>query len=167
MRIYLIQPGENDSNELTDKGVIQIKLLARKLISNKIKISQIYVNGNNISRQTGELLSKAIEVPLISDERFSEVRRDVIFGNSYSSDIDNLKSINLFINEIFYRNEDVIITIGGGVHRVIISMLTGMPLEETRHFFFQNTGVSVLCYDNGTKKWRINSINDVNHLRIP
>lgn len=167
MKIYLIQPGENDSNNLTSNGVLQIKSLARKILSERIDVNKIYVNGSNISKQTGELLSKMLEIPIFSDERFVEIGKDIILGKFNNLDLENLDNLNLFIDEIVHKNKDVIITIGGGIHRLIISKLTGMPLVETRHFYFQNSGVSILHYDNGTAKWRISSVNDVNHLRIP
>lgn len=167
MKIYLIQPGDNDSENLTPKGKSDILSLARKINNDKISVNRIYVNGHSISRQTGNLLSKALEVPIISDERFSEIRKEVILGNFNGFDSENLHHINLFVDEIVTRKNDAIITIGGGIHRVIISRLTGMSLPETRHFSFKSAGISTLHYDNSTGRWRINSLNDVNHLRLP
>lgn len=167
MKIYLVSPGENDSRNLTDKGKSDIYSLIRKLTNDKIKVKRIYVNGHNVSRQTGNMLSKAFEVPIISDERFSEIGKGVILGSFNDLDLENLRYLNLFIDEIVARKNDVIITIGAGVHRAIISRLTGLPLQETRHFSFKSAGISTLYYDDGTGRWRINSLNDVNHLRLP
>lgn len=163
MKIYLVQP----AYDLSKNKDLEIQALARKLISDKININRIYVNEQEFSVGTGSILSKALKVPIVTDSRFLDVGKDVILGSSDNRDFDNLQNINLFIEEIVDKNDNVLITIGGGIHRIIISKLTGMSLAETRHFRFQNTGVSVLHYDNDTKKWRINSINDVNHLRIP
>lgn len=167
MKIYLIQPGENDLENLTDKGKSEIYSLIRRFSNDKIKINRIYVNGNSVSRQTGNMLSKAFEVPIISDERFSEIGKEVILGSFNGLDFENLQNVNLFIDEVVARKNDVIITIGAGIHRAIISRLTGLPLQETRHFYFKSAGISILSYDNGTGRWRINSLNDVNHLRLP
>ncbi len=167
MKIYLIQPGQNELGSLTEKGRWELNTLARRLINEKIEVNRIYVNGHSISRQTGNLLSKTLEVPIISDERFSEIRKDVILGNLNEFDIENLQCVNLFVDEIVGKKNDALITIGGGIHRVIISRLTGMPLEETRHFSLTPAGISTLYYDNSTGRWRINSLNDVNHLRLP
>ena len=167
MKIYLIQPGQNELGSLTEKGRWELNTLARRLINEKIGVNRIYVNGHSISRQTGNLLSKTLEVPIISDERFSEIRKDVILGNLNEFDLENLQCVNLFVDEIVGKKNDALITIGGGIHRVIISRLTGMPLEETRHFSLTPAGISTLYYDNSTGRWRINSLNDVNHLRLP
>lgn len=167
MKIYLVQPTPHVSSNFTDSVNFEIQALARRMLSNKINIGRIYVNGNDISQKTGSILSKILHVPVFRDDRFSEVNKNVIFGNFENIDFQNLENINLFIEEIVDKNNDVVITIGEGVHRVIISKLTGMSLTETRHFYFQNAGISVLHYDNATKIWRINSINDVNHLRFP
>ncbi|MBM3232425.1 histidine phosphatase family protein [Candidatus Pacearchaeota archaeon] len=166
MKIYLIQPGENDSSNLTKNGERGLYSLARKLINDKVQIERVYVNGYNISRQSGKILSNKLEVPIISDERFFEVKKEFILGD-VQGDIENLENINLFIDEIVSKGKNVIITIGGGIHRIIISKLTGMSLQETRHFSFKPAGISILYYDNTTGRWRINSLNDVNHLRIP
>ncbi len=167
MKIYLIQPGENDLKNLTDNGRSDINSLVRRFNNDKIKVNRIYVNGHSISRQTGVMLSKAFEVPIISDERFSEIGMDFILGNFNEFDFENLQNVNLFLDEIVTRKNDVIITIGAGIHRAIISRLTGMPLQETRHFSLKPAGISTLHYDNSTGRWRINSLNDVNHLRLP
>ena len=167
MNIYLIQPGQNEEGSLTEKGRWELNTLTRRLINDKINVNRIYVNGHSISRQTGDMLSKALEVPIISDERFSEIGKDVILGNFNELDFENLQCVNLFVDEIVCRKNDAMVTIGGGVHRVIISRLTGMSLEETRHFSLTPAGISTLYYDNSTGRWRINSLNDVNHLRLP
>lgn len=169
MKIYLIQPGENDSSNLTKNGELELYSLARRFLSDKIDIHRVYVNGHDVSRQSGQILSKKLEVPVISDERFVEVNRDIILGNIKEEDFDNLDNVNLFIDELANKGKNAIITIGGGIHRLIISRLTGMPINETRHFSFLPSGVSILerSKKDGTEKWRIAVINDTNHLRIP
>lgn len=169
MRIYLVQPGENETGNLTEKGKWQLHTLARRLINEKIEVDRVYVNGHNISRQCGEIISKSLRVPIISDERFTEIDKLVIIGELNESHLENIENINLFIDELANKSKDVIITIGGGIHRMIISRLTGMQLSETRHFLFKSSGVSILEYsnDNGTGKWRILSLNDLTHLSVP
>jgi broad specificity phosphatase PhoE len=167
MKIYLVHPGENDSIYLTEGGVWQLNTLARRLINERIDVDRIYVNGHDVSRQSGHILSKILRVPIVSDERFVELNKKVILGNVDPIDLENLENINCFVDEVINKKKDAIITIGDGIHRFIISRLTGMSLQETRHFSLQSSGISTLYYDNSTAKWRINSINDVNHLRIP
>lgn len=171
MKIYLIHPGDSDLNDLTSKGILQMKNLSRKLISDKLKFDRIYVNGHDVSRQSGNLLSKSLKIPVISDERFVEITKKVILGDLDDFDQDNLNYINLFAKEIAQNGKDVIITMGGGIHRVLISALTGMSLSETRHFSLYPSGVSILQYsenlDGDTGRWRILALNDRTHLGIP
>lgn len=171
MKIYLIHPGDSDLNDLTPKGILQMKNLSRKLISDKLSFDKIYVNGHDVSRQSGNILSKSLKIPIISDERFVEITKKVILGDLDDFDQNNLDHINLFAKEIAEIGKDVIITMGGGIHRVLISALTGMPLNETRHFSLYPSGVSILQYsegsDDGTGRWRISVLNDRTHLKIP
>jgi broad specificity phosphatase PhoE len=169
MKLYLIQPGENDSLNLTKNGELELCSLARKLINDKIEVDRVYVNGHNVSRQSGKILSNKLHVPVISDERFVEVKRENLLRDIKEKDIENLENINLFIDEVASKGKDAIITIGGGIHRLVISRLTGMSINETIHFSFFSSGLSILEKKevNGTDKWRITSINDRNHLKIP
>lgn len=166
MKIYLVQPVKNSSDDLAKEN-LSLQALVRRMILEELKFNRIYVNNSDVSIKTGDFLSKALRVPLLRDDRFSDIGKNVILGKLDNMDLENLENVNLFIEEIISFNKDLIVTIGSGIHRLIISKLTGMPLLETRHFDFENAGFSVLYYDNGTNMWRINSINDVNHLRIP
>ena len=169
MKIYLIQPGENDSTYLTEEGVWQINSLARRMINDRVSAERIYVNGHDISRQSGHILSKSLKIPVVSDERFVDVNKNVVLGEIDSYEFENLENITCFIDEIVNKGKDAIVVIGEGVHRVFISKLTGMPLRETRHFSLMHTGISVLEYlNNGsTGNWRMSLLNDRAHLNVP
>lgn len=165
MKIYLIPPGENNSGKLTEMGRTHLFALARRLGNEKVDVDRIYVNSNSVSRESGEILSKYLKIPLTSDERFSEIKKETILGDIDDLDGENLNYINLFVEEIVNKGKDAIITIGGGVHRVVLSKLTGMNLEQTKYFSFHSSGISIVEFDTG--KWRISRLNDRNHIRIP
>jgi broad specificity phosphatase PhoE len=169
MKIYLVQPGEHESETLTQRGEWQLQTLARRLLKDKLEVDRIYVNGHNVSRESGSILSKSLKVPVISDERFREVNKEIILGDIRDHDIENMENIGLFIDEIARKGKDAIITVGGGIHRMVISKLTGMPLNETRHFSLMSSGISILEFNEkaDTPKWRITTINDRNHLFAP
>lgn len=169
MKIYLVHPGENEFGDLTPKGEWQIKSTARRLSTEKVNVDKVYVNGHNVSRASGDILSKALRVPIVSDERFREIDKKIVLGDIRNEDMENLEFVNLFVDEIVKSGKDAIITIGGGIHRAVISRLTGMPLNETRHFSLLHAGVSVLEYGlrDGTLVWRMTSLNDRSHLRVP
>ncbi len=169
MKVYLVRPGENDKGILTSKGIWQIKTTARRFLTEKTQIDKIYVNGNSVSKQSGEILSKSLIVPVVSDERFSEIKESVILGNFSEDENENLEYVNLFVDEIVSNGKDVIISIGNGVHRAVISRLTGMSLVETRHFSIAESSVSLIesKYDGFNNKWVISNINDLTHLKMP
>ncbi|HLC73267.1 MAG TPA: hypothetical protein VJH20_01370 [Candidatus Nanoarchaeia archaeon] len=169
MKIYLVHPGENDSFNLTANGVCQMQSLARRLIQDNVSVDRIYANGHEVSRQSGIILSKSLKVPVINDERFVEPNKKVIFGDLDENDNENLSYINLFIENIVSKGKDLIITMGEGIHRFVISTLTGLSLHETKHFLLFSAGLSVLHYtsNDSTGVWRMSLINDRSHLRIP
>jgi broad specificity phosphatase PhoE len=168
MKIYLVHPGDNNFLELTEQGVWQMKAVVRRLLKDKIKADRIYANGHEVSRQSGLILSRSLKIPMVNDERFVELNKRIILGEITQADFENLGYINLFLEEIVNKGRDAILTIGGGVHRAVISMLTGLPLEETRHFSLMPASISVLHYaPDGTGGWRISLINDRSHLSLP
>jgi len=167
LKIYLVHPGESEFGKLTNEGIWQLKGVARRFLSEKIEADRIYVNGNSVSRQSGDVLSRSLSVPVVSDERFTEISERVVLGEFFEEDIENLDYVNLFVDEIVNKGKDVIIIVGGGVHRAVMSRLTGMSLAETRHFSLLSAGVSVLEYSRDDLRWKIKIVNDRAHLMVP
>ncbi len=169
MEIYLAHPGENDGQSLTDEGVWQIGALARRLNIEKIKFDKIYANGHNVSRQSALILGKSFGSRIVHDERFVELNNTIIDGEFNDLEFENLSYINLFVDEVVSRGESTLVILGDGIHRAIISRLTGLPIDSTRHFSLSPASLSVLKYhgSGSTGFWRLNVVNDVNHLRVP
>ncbi len=169
MKIYLIHPGENDGEQLTNNGLLQLNLLTRRLLADRFRAERIYANGHTVSTQGASLLSRSLKIPLVHDERFVEVKKSTIEGSYNQEDLENLEYINLFVEEVVKDGKDAIISLGDGIHRAIISRLTGMPLHSTRHFSLWPSSISVLQHEDigSTGLWRMTRVNDTNHLRIP
>ena len=169
MKIYLIHPGENDGERLTDNGLLQLNLLSRRLAVDHFRAAKIYANGSTFSTQGATILSRSLNIPLFQDERFTEVKKSTIEGNFSQQDLENLEYINLFVDDVVKDGKDTAISLGDGIHRAIISRLTGMPLHSTRHFSLWPGSISVLQYEGAgnTGLWRMTRVNDTNHLRIP
>ncbi len=169
MKIYLAHPGENDGRFLTERGIWQTKTLARRLSTDGVKFGRVYANGHNVSKQTADIISKYVGTPIIHDERFLEIPKEVIEGAYDEMQMENLDYINLFVSEVIDRGEDALIVIGEGVHRAVISRLTGMPLASTRHFSLSNGSLSVIRHHSSDNSgvWRISSVNDITHLNVP
>ncbi len=169
MEIYLAHPGENDGQDLTEQGVWQMENLARRLKIENIKFDRIYANGHNVSRQAAWILGSSAGSPIIHDERFVELNKTFIEGSFSEPEFENLGYINLFVDEVVGRGENALVILGDGMHRAIMSRLTGLPLVSTRHFSLSPASLSVLKYygAGSTGFWRLNVVNDVNHLRVP
>lgn len=169
MEIYLAHPGENDGQNLTERGVWQMNALARRLRMERVSVGKVYANGHLVSAQSGDILSRTLRVPLVRDERFVEFDFGSLIANPFSVDNDNIESIHVFVDELVRRGEDAIIAMDGGIHRAVISRLTGLSLEDTKHFDLSPASLSVLQYAsmNGTRGWRIASVNDTAHLHVP
>lgn len=169
MRIYLVHPGENDGGSLTDNGIWQLNMLAKRLAIDRFRADRIYANGHDVSRQSAGILARSLGIPIFHDERFVEVKKSAIEGNLTDADVENLEYINLFIDEVVMNGKDIVVTLGDGIHRAVISRLTGMPLHSTRHFSLWPGSISVLQRQNigSTGEWRISAVNDTNHLRVP
>ena len=169
MEIYLAHLGENDGQSLTETGVWQMSALARRLQTEGVNVGKVYANGHNVSRQAAEILRRAVGSPIVHDERFVEINKSFIEGDFSELEFDNLAYIHLFVDEILGRGENALISLGDGMHRAIISRLTGLPLVSTRHFSLSPASLSVLKYHNvgSAGFWRLNVVNDVNHLSVP
>ncbi|MBS3083687.1 histidine phosphatase family protein [Candidatus Pacearchaeota archaeon] len=169
MKIYFIHPGENDGNSLTDNGIWQLNMLVNRLVIDHFRADRIYANGHDVSRQSAGILGKSLGIPIFHDERFVEVKKSVIEGNLTEADVENLEYINLFIDEVVKNGKDSVVALGDGIHRAVISRLTGMPLHSTRHFSLWPGSISVLQRQNigSTGVWRMTTVNDTNHLRVP
>lgn len=169
MKLYFVHPGENDGEGLSSKGQWEIKMLARRLMLNGFKVDYVYTNGHLFSTQTGKILSRSLNIPFVSDERFSEISKEAIDGNFTQRDCENIEYVNLFVDEILKDGKDALITIADGIHRAIISRLTGMPISATKHFLFRQGSISLLTYQTSgdTGNWRMAYLNDTSHLRLP
>ncbi len=166
MKLYLVNPSNDDGDGLDGEGFRQMKLVARRLILDRVSVDRVYANGRLVSAQSGDILSKALRAPLIRDERFVEF--NIMQSSDFIVDTENLESIYAFVDELLMRGKDAIIIMGGGIHRAVISRLTGMSLADTRHFELMPSSISVVQYNKDiTNGWRIQSINDTTHLLVP
>ncbi|MEG0895412.1 MAG: histidine phosphatase family protein [Oscillospiraceae bacterium] len=92
MRLLVIRHGESEADlmdvhegradfNLTPKGHIQAEAMAN-WVKGKYKVNKIYCSTLKRAYQTAEHLSKAIEVPIITDENLMEFNNGLIAGLS-------------------------------------------------------------------------------------
>jgi broad specificity phosphatase PhoE len=178
MKIILVRHGESEGNakltenkdsSLTKKGRMQAESLGRKLKKEKIKIDEIYTSNLIRSRQTGEIISKHIKVPIKgSFEGLNEYRSHNL---RYRLTIFNfrLKRLKKSLAKITKNKEEdkVILIVAHGItNRIIIGLLLKIPLRRQLLRLWQyNTAISVLAWNNGHKNWGLESLNDISHLQ--
>ncbi len=173
MKIYLVRHGEKESEgadaELTENGERQITLLARRLKHDKVNVSRIYSTNHSRSVRTAEILSKALALPVVRDDRLRELERNLFNEQNSNVEHDDVQAVNLFIEEMVSRRQDIILAMHGGINRAVISYLTGIGLYDMRHFFMDFASVSLieLVEIDGQIKWRVKMLNDTTHLRVP
>ena len=89
MICYLIRHGKDDNSvrggwsdsPLTDEGILQVKRLSEKILSDdQINIGKIYTSDLPRARQTAEILSEALSIPMKELPEFRETNNGVLAG---------------------------------------------------------------------------------------
>ncbi len=60
--------------------------------------------------------------------------------------------------------EHVLVVSHGGLIKMVLSYVLGLPIEKRGNFHLSNTGISVIEKDKTTGRWRALSINETSHL---
>ena len=178
MKILLVRHGESEHNSgksankdssLTKKGKSQAEHLGKKLRKEKIKIDKIYTSNLIRSKQTAEIISKIIKVPIkksleeLNEYPSANLRNKIkIFFNA------RIKKLRNLLNSIAKdkeKNKTIPIVAHGVTNRIIIGHLLEIPLgKQLLRLWQHNTAVSVLIWNKNFKNWGLESMNDVNHL---
>ena len=178
MKIILVRHGESEFNAkkiisedspLTKKGKLQAEALGKKLKKDKIKINKIYTSNLSRSKETGKIISKIIKVPIKTgfkglNEYGSENLRSrlrILFNL-------RIRKLKKFLKEIAKdkeKNKTILVVAHGVTNRIIIGHLLKIPIKKQLFRLMQeNTGLSILSWNEYFKNWRLNSLNDLSHL---
>jgi len=173
MKIILVRHGESENNAgivndkdscLTKTGKKQAEFLGKKL--KKYPISEIYSSKMLRAKETAQIISKIIKVPV--KEEFEEL-------NEYDSEILRSRLKILFngklkklLNKISKdKNEEktILIIAHGVANRIIMGYLLELPLiKQILRFKQHNTGLNVLYWNKDFKNWALDSMNNTSHL---
>lgn len=178
MKIILVRHGESEHNagktesrdsKLTKKGEIQAKHLGEKLKKERIKINEIYTSHLIRSKQTAEIISKIIKVPVKKNfEEFNEYNSHHIRSKLVriaSPRLRALKKLLKKISEDKTKDKTIMIVAHGRTNQLVIAYLLEIPIGKYISRFTQhNTAISVLAWNKDFKNWSLESLNDVNHL---
>jgi broad specificity phosphatase PhoE len=176
MKIIFVRHGESEHNAkhseeensgLTKKGEIQAKYLGMRL--KKCKISSIYTSNLLRSKQTGEIISKIIKVPVKGrfeelDEYSSKNFRSV-FTRTFNMRLKKLRKLLDKISKERKKDRTILIVAHGGTNRIIMGYFLQLPLKKQLLRFTQhNTGINSIDWNDDFKNWRMEHMNDIAHL---
>lgn len=178
MKIILVRHGESEHNakisdnkdsSLTKKGKIQAEHLGKRLKKEKIKIDKIYTSNLIRSKQTAEIISKIIKVPIGKNFEGLNEYPSKHLRNRLKILFDfRIGKLKKFLNEIAKgreKNKTILIVAHGVTNRIIIGHLLEIPLRKQLLRLWQhNTAISVLVWNRDFKNWGLESLNDVSHL---
>ena len=182
MDIIFVRHGESETNaeiskdedsSLTKKGREQAKALGNRL--KKYNISTIYTSTLKRTKETGEIISKILKVPIKENlEELDEyLTRHLRFGLQSLFNIKvnkRIKRLRKFLDKISKEreeNKNILIIAHGITNRIIMSHLIGIPFKKQLLRFSQdNTCVNLLRWKKEYNNWHIKCINDIEHLPI-
>ncbi len=178
MKLLLVRHGESEHNArindnedslLTKRGERQAEYLGKSLKKQKIDINYIYSSNLKRSKQTAEIISKIINVPIKkSFDELNEYPSNYLrkrFKGSFNLRLKKLKKILKDISKEKDKDKRILIVAHGITNRIIIGYFVQLPLrKQLLRFIQQNTGLSVLSWSAKYKSWALKFLNDVNHL---
>ena len=176
MKIVLVRHGESESNArttehhdspLTKTGIAQAKNLGIKL--KKIKISAIYTSNLKRAKETAEIISKTIHVPIkASFDELNEYNKDNLKSRLkilLNSRLKRLKKLLKSILKDKAKEKTILIVADGITNRMIIGYLLNIPMKKHLLRFGQhNTGSSTLHWHKKYRNWSLLTMNEVSHL---
>jgi len=196
LKIYLIRHGETNFNksdkdwgqnkeeELNDRGIRQTNKLTERLKA--IKFDKLISSDLKRALQTSEILSKAINLEIIQDNRLQEYDPGEVdpssdkwiekykrmlesgiskydirpFGGENIWDL--IKRVKSFIDDLEKENGVIAIVTHSGVNVAFINLSQGKEKNEFINIKQDNTCINILEFYE--EKWKILSINDSNHI---
>ena len=178
MKILLVRHGESERNvgmncnkdsPLTEKGEKQAEFLGKSLRKQKIDIDSIYSSNLKRSKKTAKIISQITKIPIKKnseglDEYPSKYLRRKLSA-SFNSRVRQLKKFLKDISKDKEKDKTILIVAHGITNRIIIGYFLEIPLRKQLLRFKQhNTGLNILEWSEKYKNWRLEFLNDINHL---
>ncbi len=175
MKIILVRHGESESNakksdekdsNLTKKGRVQAEHLARKLKNEKI--SKIYTSNLIRAKQTGDIISKIIRVPVKTGfEELNEYEGKHLrsFWRMFFN--QRLKKLKRLLNKISREKEKkkkILIVAHGITNKIILSYFLKINKKKLLQFHQKNTCINIIKWEPDFKNWSLKCMNDISHL---
>ncbi len=176
MKIILIRHGESEQNAkindnedsyLTTNGKKQAEHLAVRLKG--YNISEIYSSNLIRAKQTAEIISKKIKIPIKGFfSELNEYKRNHLKKKLLTLFSPRLKKLRKLLNNLSEDKEQdktILIVSHGIANRIILGYLLGLGISKGLFRLAQyNTCINFLYWNKQYKNWSAWSTNDISHL---
>ncbi len=165
MRIILVRHGETNQNiealPLTEKGIIQAKLLANEL--KNYSFDEVYSSDLLRAKQTCEIFTK----DYIEDKRLREIYRVLIGGPIKEGTPEEREFLSKeraesFFQDLLKRNKDVLIFCHGNLIRYYINKVFNSKENLWQSVVINNCSISILDFKEDLL--RLIKLNSTAHL---
>ncbi len=201
-RFTLLRHGESTGNaqgvyqgrsefDLSEKGRVQAHALGDYWLSNGTSFSQIISSPQARARQTAEIISAVLDVPLVFDERWQEIDNGILaglpldeasqkhpfpeimtpfdpIGDSGESNWDLYLRAGRVVQELVKlpAGDYLVVSHGGFLNRVLNVILGIVPQVNFSgsRFQFENTSFAQLLYNPSQHIWLVENINFAPHI---
>jgi phosphohistidine phosphatase SixA len=175
MKIILIRHGEKEKKEfkedkekgLTERGKKQVLYLADYL--KKFNVSEIYSSNLIRAKETAEIISKKINIPIkASFEELNEYESKHFknyFLRIFSLRLKKLKKLLDRLSEEKEKDKTIVIVSHGLTNRLIIAYLLRIKISKSLIRIRQyNACINILFWDKKHKNWCTSTINNIEHI---
>jgi 2,3-bisphosphoglycerate-dependent phosphoglycerate mutase len=200
-RITLLRHGESTGNaqgvyqgraefDLSEKGRAQARFLGEYWLAHEVTYTQVISSPQARARQTAEIVSEILEIPLEFDDQWQEIDNGVLaglpleealekhpfpeimtpydpIGESGESNWDLYRRAVRAVQELVDRpsGEYLVVSHGGFLNRVLYVILGIVPQVNFSgaRFQFGNTSYAAVQYNPSRHIWLVESLNTALH----
>lgn len=200
-RITLLRHGESTGNakgvyqgraefDLSEKGRAQARSLGEYWLAHEVTFTQVISSPQARARQTAEIVSEILEIPLLFDDQWQEIDNGILaglpleealekhpfpeimtpydpIGESGESNWDLYRRAVRAVQELVDRpsGEYLVVSHGGFLNRVLYVILGIVPQVNFSgaRFQFGNTSYAAVQYNPSRHIWLVESLNTALH----
>lgn len=158
---------ELEDGPLTEKGVKQAKVLAKRL--SKEKFDEFYCSNLKRAKETSKFISEKIGLAPVVEESLNEFESNLLKTNQIDWNkrdkvhYNSLKKFILSLTERSEENKRILIVAHGITNRFILAIALELDARNLIRFRLFETGISEIYWEKKFKNWRLNYWNDFTH----
>lgn len=174
MKVIFIRHAEQENLDedsyLTDKGIKQAKLLAKRL--KRENFDEFYCSNLKRSKQTADIVSKKIDIKPKIEKSLNEFESETIkrdkskWDKEERSHYEELISFLRKIAKNLGEDKSILIIAHGITNRIVLSYFLNLNLKTLIRFTQKETGINSVYWKKEFKNWRLNFWNDDNHIPL-